>query len=203
MLIVNDGIITSNSVTLMLFPLLEHGPMKDVSGIILHQTSRDNVITTMAGYRFKPSGVGAHFLINPAGQIFQTARITQVCYHVGRLNAYCQHVHRCTPRDEEVLNGIAKMYPNDESERWKQIDEWEQKKAAALRFPANHDSIGIEVVGAPKNRVYGSPTSSQNASVRWLVSELLITLKLDRKRIFPHGLIDPRKFLTEGSKIAY
>ncbi|WP_373888529.1 N-acetylmuramoyl-L-alanine amidase [Massilia genomosp. 1] len=85
----------------------------------------------------------------------------------------------------------------------KQVDAWERQKAASLRYPTNDDSIGIEVVGAPEKNVYVSSTDAQNASSRWLVSELLMTLKLDRKRIFAHGSMDPRKFPTEGGMIAY
>ncbi|NHZ93605.1 hypothetical protein F2P45_32080 [Massilia sp. CCM 8733] len=203
MLIVNNGLITNARIDVNIYPRLEHGPMKDVSGIILHQTSSDSIITTMAGYTFKPAGNGAHFLINPAGQIYQTARINQVCYHVGRIKAYCKQVHMCTPRDEEVLAGIEKAYANNDAERFKQVDAWERNKPAALRYPTNDDSIGIEVVGAPKNGQYVSPSNAQNASSRWLVSELLMTLKLDRKRIFAHGHMDPRKYATEGGLIAY
>lgn len=129
--------------------------------------------------------------------------MNQVCYHVGRINAYCQTVHRCTPRDDEVLAGIAKTHANNKAERDKQVDAWERKKAASLRYPTNDDSIGIEVVGAPKNGRYVSPSDAQNASSRWLVNELLMTLKLDRKRIFAHGSMDPRKYSSEGGLIAY
>lgn len=41
MLIVNNGIITSARIQVQIFPKIEHGPMRDVSGIILHQTSRE------------------------------------------------------------------------------------------------------------------------------------------------------------------
>lgn len=203
MLIVNDGVTRNGRIEVDIYTRLEHGPMRDVSGIILHQTSSRTAFTTKLGYAFTSDGNGAHFLIDPKGDIYQTARITQVCYHVGRIKAYCKQVHMCTPRDEEVLAGIAKKYANNDAERYRQVDAWERAKPAALRYPTNYDSIGIEVVGAPQGGVYVSPTNAQNASARWLVSELLITLKLDRKRIFAHGLIDPRKFESEGGMIAH
>ena len=203
MAIVTGGIVRDSRIEVAIYPMLEHGPMADVSGIILHQTSSDYIVKTMAEYAFRRSGVGAHFLINPAGQIFQTARITQICWHVGRINAYCQQVHRCTATDEQMFAKIEKEYGNNQAEKDKMIDAWEQKKLAFNRYPTNNDSIGIEVVGAPKGKVYGSPTLEQNQSSRWLVRELILALKLDRSRIFPRGLIDPRKMSTEGGMVAY
>lgn len=203
MLIVTGGIVRDVRIEAKIYSLLEHGPMAGVSGIVLHQTSSDYIVKTMTEYTFRPLGIGAHFLINPAGQIFQTARITQVCWHVGRIKAYCKEIHRCTPTDDQVLTKILKTFGNDKEEYDRQVDTWEQKKLALNRYPTNNDSIGIEVVGAMKNGVYGTPTNAQNQSSRWLVSALLSTLKLDRGRIFPHGLIDPRKKKSEGGMVAY
>ena len=92
MLMVHGGLVRDGRIQLAIYPGLEHGPMESVSGIVLHQTSSDYVIKTMAAYAFRRSGVGAHFLINPAGQIFQTARINQICWHVGRIKSYCKQV---------------------------------------------------------------------------------------------------------------
>ncbi len=203
MLIVNDGIVRDIRIEAKIYPMLEHGLMSEVSGIVLHQTSSAYVVKTMAEYAFRPSGTGAHFLINPAGQIFQTARINQICWHVGRINAYCKAVHTCTPADNQVLAQIEKKYANNKVEKDRLIDAWERKKPAMQRYPTNADSIGIEVVGAPQGKVYGSPTDAQNQSSRWLVRELLATLKLDRARTFAHGVIDPRKLPTEGENVQY
>jgi N-acetyl-anhydromuramyl-L-alanine amidase AmpD len=203
MLVVSGGVVRDMRIDVKIYPRLEHGLMKDVSGIVLHQTSSDYVVKTMAEYAFRPSGAGAHFLINPAGQIFQTARINQVCWHVGRLNPLCQEIHRCTPTDAQVLMRILKEVGHDKEEYDRQVDAWEQKKPSAYRYPANGDSIGIEVVGAMKNGAYPRPSNAQNQSSRWLVSALISTLNLDRGRIFPHGLIDPRKEKSEGGLVAY
>ncbi|SFE12428.1 N-acetylmuramoyl-L-alanine amidase [Acidovorax konjaci] len=67
----------------------------------------------------------------------------------------------------------------------------------------NFDSIAIEVVGAPVNRSYREPTHAQNSSSKWLTEELLLTLNLTRERIYPHGLIDPRKQESEARLIRY
>lgn len=59
------------------------------------------------------------------------------------------------------------------------------------------------MVGAMKKGSYGPPTNEQNQSSRWLIRELISMLKLDRARVFPHGVIDPRKQRSEGGMIAY
>ena len=177
--------------------------MDTVSGIVLHQTSSDYVLKTMAAYAFRPGGTGAHFLINPAGQIFQTARINKVCWHVGRIRAYCTETHSCTPTDKEVFAQIMREVGNDKDKYERRVNAWEQGKPAASRYPTNNDSIGIEVVGAAQKGVYGAPTGAQQESSRWLVRALLATLKIERQRVFAHGRIGPHKKITEGSKIAY
>lgn len=79
----------------------------------------------------------------------------------------------------------------------------ERKKPAQNRYPTNADSIGVEVVGAPKGKEYGNPTAAQDHSSRWLVTALISTLKVDRTRIFAHGAIDPRKLPTEGINVKH
>ena len=114
MLLVNDGVLQDPRIGKTIYPMLEHGQMTDISGIVLHQTSSDYIVKTMAEYAFRPSRVGAHFLINPAGRIFQTARITQICWHVGRIKAYCKEIHSCTPADNQVLAKIQKEFGNNQ-----------------------------------------------------------------------------------------
>jgi N-acetyl-anhydromuramyl-L-alanine amidase AmpD len=202
-LMVHGGLVRDGRIQLAIYPGLEHGPMESVSGIVLHQTSSDYVIKTMAAYAFRRSGVGAHFLINPAGQIFQTARINQICWHVGRIKSYCKQVYSCTPTDDQVFDEIAREVGDNRAEYQRRVDAWEQRKPSASRFPTNNDSIGIEVVGAPKGGVYGAPTFAQQESSRWLVRALIATLNVDRKRVFPHGRIAPHKKESEGGKISY
>jgi N-acetyl-anhydromuramyl-L-alanine amidase AmpD len=200
---VNGGLVRDGRIQMAIYANLEHGPMESVSGIVLHQTSSDYVIKTMAAYAFRPGGVGAHFLINPAGQIYQTARINKICWHVGRIRAYCKEVHSCTPTDDEVFAQIQKEVGNNKEEYEKRVSAWEHNKPAASRFPTNNDSIGIEVVGAATKSGYGAPTPSQQESSRWLVRALIPTLKVDQKRVFSHGRIGPHKLRSEGGMVAY
>ena len=141
MLMVNGGIVRDSRINVKIYPGIEHGPMADVSGIILHQTSSDYVIKTMTAYSLRPSGVGAHFLINPAGQIYQTARINQICWHVGRIKAYCKEIHRCTPTDDQMFTKIRKEVGKNEDEYQKLVNLWEQKKPSAHRFPTKRSAL--------------------------------------------------------------
>ncbi len=68
-------------------------------------------------------------------------------------------------------------------------------KSVPDRFPSNEDSIGIELVGAalprgnsiPEDKkVYETVTAQQNDSLKWLISELTITLKVPMTEIFRH-----------------
>lgn len=58
------------------------------------------------------------------------------------------------------------------------------------RYPWNSDSIGIELVGlavGPKdNKVYEQVTAEQNTSLRWLISELSLTLSVSTSEVFRH-----------------
>lgn len=202
MLIAMGGVIKHRKITTQIYPGIEHGQMLSVSGIVLHQTSSNYTAKTLMAYAFRPSGTGTHFLINPAGQIFQTARVDKICWHIGRIKSYCMQVQKCDAIDKKELEALKLKY-TDKDEYDKQVDASERKKAAKDRYPTNFDSIGIEVVGAPLNQSYGKPTHAQNESSKWLVGELISMLNLTRDRIYPHGLIDPRKQESEGRLIGY
>jgi N-acetyl-anhydromuramyl-L-alanine amidase AmpD len=75
------------------------------------------------------------------------------------------------------------------------------------RFPANEDSIGIELVGEalPHGRsvpdakkVYEQLTDAQNDSLKWLVAELSMTLNISTTEVFEHPTVS-RKNPTEAS----
>ncbi len=59
------------------------------------------------------------------------------------------------------------------------------------RLPSNGDSLGIELVGVAKDgeKVYVNLTNEQNASLRWLVAELIETLEINRADVYPHPAV--------------
>jgi len=66
---------------------IEHGEMKSPEHIVIHQTggpSAESALNTYENKKDNPQGVGAHFLIDKDGSIYQTARVDQTAYHVGK-----------------------------------------------------------------------------------------------------------------------
>ena len=80
------------------------------------------------------------------------------------------------------------------------------KKKVPDRYPSNEDSIGIEIVGQSfpltepnaDKRTYESVTDEENASLKWLVSELVMTLGVPMTEIFRHPIVS-QKNKTEAA----
>lgn len=72
-----------------------------------------------------------------------------------------------------------------------QISAAEAARSVPARFPANSDSIGIEVVGAapPPGKKYEIATDAQNLSLKWLVQSLIVTFKIDRREVWRHPIV--------------
>lgn len=175
---------------------IERDGMKIVHGIIVHQTGGATSQSALDSYK-KPSATGAHFLIDRDGTIYQTASLYKQTWHTGRLKARCLLEKRCTPVE---LNMLRRFNPGKENQR-------EMKKQVPDRFPSNQDSIGIELVGEAlprgnsvpdSKKIYQAVTDAQNASLKWLISELTVTLKVPMSEIFRHPDIS-RKNPTEAN----
>jgi N-acetyl-anhydromuramyl-L-alanine amidase AmpD len=68
-------------------PLIEHGTLQRISGIIVHQTGAASGASSSSSYTMQNAN-GAHFLIDKDGTIYQTASLfRQTCERVapGRL----------------------------------------------------------------------------------------------------------------------
>lgn len=199
MLTVTDGMIQHPNIVPKRYTNLERGDMKEVNGIILHQTSSSQSFTTLMAYMWRD--VGAHFLIAPDGTIYQTARIDKVCFHVGMIKAVCIETHSCAADDKKAIDQLWNPKLSAEENRMA-LHKYESKKPAAARFPTNLDSIGIEVVGAMEGKSYAKPSDAQNKSAKWLVRELLETVKVDRKRVYKHGQVSYKES-SEAGKVEY
>jgi N-acetyl-anhydromuramyl-L-alanine amidase AmpD len=66
--VINDRVADS------ICPALEHGDMPVVRGIIVHQTGSASAQSTLASYKHV-GAVGAHFLIDKDGSIYQTTSL--------------------------------------------------------------------------------------------------------------------------------
>lgn len=149
--------------------------MPKVNGIIVHQTHSTTAQATFNGYSVSGAN-GAHFLIDKDGAIYQTASVFKKTNHVGRLKARCV-VENCCRETQFDPIGTNKI---------------EQKKISPFRYPANKDSIGIELVGkaypvqGKKQLVFEKVTAKQNVSLKWLIGEISITLGVPMTEIFKH-----------------
>ena len=183
-------------INLNISPNLEGGPMQAIHGIVVHQTNSPTAASTLNGYKdAKPNG--AHFLIDKDGTIYQTASVYKKTRHVGYLKSRCVAKHTCSPTELKNLNG---------KKLGKQISGIEAKKKWPARYPSNEDSIGIEMVAMalPKNepnddkKTFESVTKEQQASLKWLIQELTLTLKVQMTEIFRHPAVS-WKNRTEAS----
>ncbi|HEX5484639.1 MAG TPA: N-acetylmuramoyl-L-alanine amidase [Limnobacter sp.] len=178
-----QGGVINRRIRLHLLPSLDHGPMPTVHGIVVHQTDSDTAASTLKAYEHQASG--AHFLIDKDGSIFQTISVYRKAQHVGWLKSRCLATHVCSPTELHNLRGKS---PG------KAIGRVEAAKPWPRRYPSNSDSFGIELVGkALPNSMgqltYEALTELQQASLKWLVSELQITFKLPTVEVFRHPVV--------------
>lgn len=193
---------------------IERTEMKHVHGIVVHQTDTETVKQTFNSYAgHKPNG--AHFLIDKDGTIYQTASLYRRANHVGELRSRCFAQHTCSPAE---LPKVRSAQGNP-----KVSNKIEMNKQVPDRYPSNHDSIGIEIVGkAYLPEKYKKPgqssealerlrweygifepvTAAQNASLKWLVEELTSTLQVPQQEIWRHPTLS-WKNRTEASTASW
>lgn len=177
-----DGMLVDPLVIARRFPSIEHGALKKVQAILIHQT--DSPTVESAFHAYTQQATGAHFLIGKDGQIYQTASIHKLCYHVGRrIRSKCLSLNLAgckTPAMMQALtrSGVA---------QYSAIDQIERQKAYPDRYPVNSDSVGIELVGRHiDDKTYEALTATQDASLQWLVGELFRHLKLSGQDVYKH-----------------
>ncbi len=188
---------------------LERGQMKQISGIVVHQTDSASASATLNGYRTNPKANAAHFLIDKDGAIYQTASVSSRTWHVGPVRARCLVEHKCTPAE---FVRYKKIDPRT-------MDKLEMLKTVPSRYPSNNDSIGIEIVGKCKlppgkkvptgltvqkqnkfmedNAVYEPVNGAQLAALQYLIDGLTSTLQIPKTEIHRHPEVS-RKHPTEA-----
>ncbi|WP_444944720.1 N-acetylmuramoyl-L-alanine amidase [Microbulbifer sp. ZKSA006] len=180
-----DGKVIDKRIKLKISLSIEKGPMSKVRGIIVHQTGGSTAKSTFNSYNSGKSG--AHFLIDKDGTIYQTASLTRHTWHVGKLRSRCLAEMTCSPTE---LNLLKKFDPSGTHRR-------EMAKNVPDRYPSNQDSIGIEIVGQalpvsepdPDKRTYEALTKEQSDSLKWLIQELRLSLKVPLTEIFRHPTV--------------
>ncbi|HTD95766.1 MAG TPA: peptidoglycan recognition family protein [Edaphobacter sp.] len=184
-----NGIVCDSHVKQSIVKKLDHGPLTVIHAIVVHQTDSSTAQGTIAGYNNLPSGNGAHFLIDKDGKIYQTVPLNRKAQHVGYIYAKCFQLHKCVAKEKTTYEGL---YKKGYSSGTRAISTLELKKAYPSRYPMNFDSIGIEIVskylGDENNptRAYEQPTPEQQASLHWLVTNLLESLNLQQTDVYRH-----------------
>lgn len=196
----STGYVTHSRIRKTPRPLIEREALTHIRGIIIHQTGGINSSSSLNSYN-TPKANGAHFLIDKDGMIYQTASLLRQTWHVGRLRARCLAEYRCNPIE---LKALKRFDPKNEHriESAKQVPE---------RYPANEDSVGIEIVGAATTKnhaklaeggIYEPVNETQNSSLRWLVGELSLTFRVPMTEIFRHPVVS-RKNSTEAASASW
>lgn len=190
------------NVEIKTFASIEHGALKGVSSIVLHRTDSATAASVLAAYKAGQK-TGAHFLIEKDGKTYQTASLERICWHVGILQPRCLNENSCAPEELTTINALLHQKGMGFGQRARNVSAHETQKPYPLRYPANSDSIGIEVVGLfqPGLQDYEAPTQAQLYQTKWLVQQLVdaygIKLLAD---VYAHGSV-ARKQPTEGAQL--
>jgi len=177
-----NGLVDATRISVKRFRTIERGDMDQVNGIVVHQTGGSTAESAFNSYQSAGAN-GAHFLIDKEGKIYQTASLFKVTNHVGNIRSRCYMEKKCTPSEISTIRPFLNKY--------KKLSHLGQKKSYPERYPANFDSLGIEVVGKPvsgegENAIYETVNDAQNSALKWLVYELSDTLKISMSEVFRH-----------------
>jgi len=199
---VRDGKIVDKTVDVKTYASIEHGNINRITSIVLHRTDSSNANSTIQAYANGKKS-GAHFLINKAGKIYQTADMRKICWHVGILLPRCQIEKNCNPKELKTIISLIHEKGFSFGRRAKNLSRHETGKKYPLRYPSNSDSIGIEVVGRflPSQKSFDKPTQKQLKSLKWLVELIAKEYKINIKNnVYAHGAI-ARKEVSEGDQL--
>lgn len=198
-----SGKLVDSKVMQKVYSKLHKGTLSTVHGIVVHQTGAPTAQHTFNSYS-NAGANGAHFLIDKKGIIYQTALTNQVTYHVGKLQSRCLQTKGCNKIEMEMATKILFAKGESFALRVKKLNTHEQAKSYPDRYPRNNDAIGIEIVGSfdKKKQAFETVNTKQNASLKWLVDELIKLLDLTAADIFRHPEVS-RKNPTEASTAAW
>jgi hypothetical protein len=184
-LTIQDGFIADPRVVDKRVAELEHGAMTKVDAIVLHQTDSSSMNLSHA----KTDGIGAHFYIEKDGTIYQTARLDQSVYSVGKIRSRCDESNTCSPQEKTAIDALMQS-PTPFGAKVKALNTREQAKDYPDRYPTNGDSVAIEVVGKfdAQTKKFERPTAEQTESLKWLTQALSTHFDLDlQKDVYRHS----------------
>ena len=187
-------------------PALEHGAIATINSLVLHRTGSSNAKSVLNAWKSKKEGT--HFLISETGDIYQTASLVKKCWHVGKLYSKCRTVGNCSKEDASAIESILQKKNTSWGKKFKLVTKHELNKTYPNRFPHNHDSLGIEIVGvlSKDKEIYEIPNKQQLDSLFWLIDAITKNYSLSLKDIYAHGKIahkDQKKSEGVASLKAY
>jgi len=190
----SQGLVCAGRITVRRFTNIERQTLDKINGIVVHQTGGSTAQSTFNSYGHHGAN-GAHFLIDKDGKIYQTASLFKTTNHVGKVRSRCYMEKTCTAAELARVGLLLNQYSA--------LHNLEKRKPYPERYPTNLDSLAIEVVGKPvtgqgEKAIYETVNDAQNASLRWLINELLNTLNLSKSSIFKHPEIS-YKLKSEAS----
>ena len=201
MLVVDtEGWVKSPIVTLNPCGAIEHSPIATINAIVLHRTDSTTASSVLSAWQSKKEG--AHFLISENGTIYQTASLIKQCWHVGKIYSKCRTTSSCSEEDAKAIEEILKRKNTNWGNKFRLITKRELDKSFPDRFPHNHDSLGIEIVGVmtKQSEIYELPSKVQRDSLFWLLDEVIATYSLTVKNVYAHGQIAHKdKNKSEGT----
>jgi len=199
---IKDGYIKSDNIVIEPIAKIEKGKMENVSGIVIHRTDGYNAEGAKDAFKDPKKVVGAHFIIDKDGKIYQTASLEQRTNHVGELQAKCETKinNTCSAEEKKAIKLIK------QNKGWaKVITKQEKEKNYPDRYPNNSDSIGIEFAGKcldKENGIWEPVTAAQEEAGRQLMEFLKKEYKLGNKDIYAHDDIG-RKVANEGRDVLH
>lgn len=195
-----NGYIQNHKVVNEIRPVIEHSLIGAINAIVLHRTGSVTAKSVLDAWNTKKEGT--HFLISETGKIYQTASLKKQCWHVGKLYAKCRTTSSCSEDDAKSIESILHKKNTSWGKKFRLVTRHELKKDYPARFPHNHDSLGIEIVGliSDQKEVYETPNELQLKAMSWLLDELISTYNITIKDIFSHGKIAHKdKNKSEGT----
>ena len=162
------------------------GALVDHHAIVMHRTAGNSAASALSAFK---SGIGAHFIIDKDGSIYQTASLDKQVSHVGKIKSRCDEEGTCSVNEQKVIDAMG-WAPG-------RIHDHESRKTYPDRYPLNADSVGIEVVGNYNDttKVWDAPTAEQKTSISKLTSMLKNEFSLNDKDIYQHDIIS---YKTKG-----
>lgn len=162
---------------------LEKGALIGPVAVVLHRTDSYNSSSVFRS--FQDSGIGTHFVVDKDGAIYQTASLQQRTWHVGKLKSRCRDERSCGAVEAAVLARMS----------FSQINSHELGKRYPARYPANTDSVGIEVVAKHQTAGWDAPTPAQSTAINQLVEILKNEYGLSNGDVYEHDKIS---YKTDG-----